>query len=1000
MTIRRLANKLNALFQERSRRSADLYLSLAGLAVLLITGYIAGSGVPAWEVSVFRDINGLPDWIFPIVWPFMQYGVFITIPVVSIIALFYKKYRLAIMMLLGGVGIYFLALVVKNLVDRGRPADILADPIVAHETFRAMSLGFTSGHAAVAATIATFAHRYLSGKLQILSLVTLAVVAFGRIYIGGHLPLDVVGGLALGVAVASLLNYVVGAPKHFEKVLEPVIKLVREHRPRHPGDIVRAIMGAALFLGATVLAWGQHISQIEEAVFRVVNYLPSLLSPVITVIMQTGALYFVPIAAAWALIFKHPRLALKITFGGPTVWFLAKLAKALVERDRPFYILSGIVERASNSGILGFPSGHAAVAALLATVASPYLKKSWSRTAWILVWIVALSRLYVGAHLPLDVIAGLTMGWVFGSLLNLLLGTPGKPVPRKALRQKLIEAGFSTNELADAHVDARGSAPLTTETPDGQKLFIKVIDNEHRNADVLYKAWRYFTLREVEDEAPFSTAKHLVEHEAYLYDQATKAGVKAPSVYLAVPITAKAAALVAQRIDGVTLDRYEGSVTPVLLDRIWKELAKMQSARIAHRDLRSANVMIDSRGQPWLIDFSFAVQAASARHMTTDIVELLVSLSLSANPAKVVRSAINVLGTARVKDAYPYLQSAALTSVTRRQAKAKVGLLEEVRRQVRKQTKLKDLREVHMYRFSTRVLLWLILGAGLAYFVIAHFGDIDDYAGNLASINLLWMLGILVASIGTYMASAFVVLGASREPLPYGSSVLLQLATSFVNRITPRSLGGIAITERFLENKGLTRVAAFSSVSLMYFAGMLVHIFLLAIVVLGFVQHPVNINFPSGWQLIAGILIALTAVGIGFISKFKKKAIRYIKEAVRSVRHGFTAPIKVGQLFGGSAALTILYSTALYSSIHAFGVSLPFDEVLFVFLAGSAIASAAPTPGGLGAVEAALVGGLLAFGMDATPAVASVLAYRLFTYWLPIIPGYIAFRHLQREHLL
>lgn len=199
-------------FRDRQHRPVDLLVSIVSLTGLFITAYIVRQpDIPAWEVSVFRFINGWPDWLFPFIWPFMQYGVFLTIPVVAIVAAYFRRYRLAILLLAGGVGIYFLALVVKEVVSRMRPVDLF-EAIQARENVRHGSLGFPSGHGAVASTIATLANRYLSKKWQILSIFTLCVVVVGRIYVGAHLPLDMFGGLFLGIFIASLLNFTVGVP--------------------------------------------------------------------------------------------------------------------------------------------------------------------------------------------------------------------------------------------------------------------------------------------------------------------------------------------------------------------------------------------------------------------------------------------------------------------------------------------------------------------------------------------------------------------------------------------------------------------------------------------------------------------------------------------------------------------------------------------------------------------------------------------------------------------
>ncbi len=84
----------------------------------------------------------------------------------------------------------------------------------------------------------------------------------------------------------------------------------------------------------------------------------------------------------------------------------------------------------------------------------------------------------------------------------------------------------------------------------------------------------------------------------------------------------------------------------------------------------------------------------------------------------------------------------------------------------------------------------------------------------------------------------------------------------------------------------------------------------------------------------------------------------------------------------------------------AFGGELPLATVGAVYLVGSAVASAAPTPGGLGAIEAALVGGLVAAGLETAVAVPAVLLFRLATFWLPILPGWLSFRWLQRQEYL
>ena len=111
-------------------------------------------------------------------------------------------------------------------------------------------------------------------------------------------------------------------------------------------------------------------------------------------------------------------------------------------------------------------------------------------------------------------------------------------------------------------------------------------------------------------------------------------------------------------------------------------------------------------------------------------------------------------------------------------------------------------------------------------------------------------------------------------------------------------------------------------------------------------------------------------------------------------------PGKLAEGIGGNILLNLAYCGALVASVRAFGGELAWPAIAVVYLAGSAIGSVAPTPGGLGAVEAALAAGLTAAGLDGTTAVSAVLLFRVVTYWLPVAPGWLAFQFLQRRDAL
>lgn len=195
------------------RRRLDVVLTLASTAVLVASTVLARRGVYRWEVVIFQAFNGLPGSFRSLLWVVNQYGTAITIPVASVIALAFRKWILALSLLISGAAVYVLAKVIKEYVARGRPAAVMEE-VIEREGFSPNSLGFPSGHAAVAWAITIILLAYVGRPWQIAAVIVAIVVPLVRMYVAAHLPLDLIGGAALGVMVASAVNLVAGVPVH------------------------------------------------------------------------------------------------------------------------------------------------------------------------------------------------------------------------------------------------------------------------------------------------------------------------------------------------------------------------------------------------------------------------------------------------------------------------------------------------------------------------------------------------------------------------------------------------------------------------------------------------------------------------------------------------------------------------------------------------------------------------------------------------------------------
>lgn len=189
-------------------------------------------------------------------------------------------------------------------------------------------------------------------------------------------------------------------------------------------NIAGLAVGVGVLLGAAALA-RRPISRVETRVFRGANGLPEDAYRPIWVPMQYGTFGTVPAAAVLAFARRRPRLALAIAGGGTAAWLGAKAVKPIVDRARPASLLEGVALRGDEQGDRGFPSGHAAVSAVLTVVAWPYLSDGWRMSLVALAGFVPFARMYVGAHLPLDVVGGSALGLAIGSVIHVVI--PARP---------------------------------------------------------------------------------------------------------------------------------------------------------------------------------------------------------------------------------------------------------------------------------------------------------------------------------------------------------------------------------------------------------------------------------------------------------------------------------------------------------------------------------------------------------------------------------------------
>jgi len=222
------------------RYASDAWLAAVALGIAMLASAFRASTLTDAERDVFESINHLSNVLSGPVQAVMLFGVFAAIPVTAIVAIIFRRFRLAAVLLASGCLAYALAKLAKPIVDAGRPLAVLPNTDVIVRGGIAQGLGYPSGHSAVSAALAFAALPYLNGRYRWLILLVPLVVGFGRVYVGAHLPLDVFGGWAIGVGSAFVVHLIAGRPP-LTRAVDP--ELVEAEPDPLPASSERARLG-------------------------------------------------------------------------------------------------------------------------------------------------------------------------------------------------------------------------------------------------------------------------------------------------------------------------------------------------------------------------------------------------------------------------------------------------------------------------------------------------------------------------------------------------------------------------------------------------------------------------------------------------------------------------------------------------------------------------------------------------------------------------------------
>lgn len=771
---------------------------------------------------------------------------------------------------------------------------------------------------------------------------------------------------------------------------------------RRTSDIVRVVLagiGVAVVIAGSLVTRPEWLA-LESSVSNIVNFLSP--DQATMVYLVYGMLILaLPFAILIELMLRRQW---KLLAGYAAAGLLAVLALSITGSgiSTPKWHLP-VPDRFDTflSQFLDDPRWIAMLAAML-TVSSPWLPVRPRRWMWFLLLMFAPMHLVVSSVVPARAMLGLAVGWLVGAVIVWLVGTPALEVPLEAAVRVLARRGYTVRSF---HVDrpaGRGPLLLATEV-DGpeSEIVVEMYGKNQRSFGAIRQLWRWITFRSSETAPLHGSMHRAVEHRALLGIAIGELGM-ADSHQVAVAGLERGWMLFAHTVPrGTPLRKLSAQVLP----GVWRSLLRLHENQISMGDLPPDYVRV-CQGDTLFGGFAFAEYGASDAQRQSDIAQLLVTTTSLFGKHEAVSSAIEVLGEAAVITAARRLTKSAMPTGIRKAVPQWTKVVATAREEVRAQTGHDRIQSEQLTRFNRNQIIQLVLLVGLVYVAYPFFSQVPTFFSQLRTLNWWWALFGLVISGLTYLGAA-AALGACADGLVRTRDLILeQLANTFVATTTPAGVGGLALSVRFLQQAGMSTLRATAAVALQQSMQVITHLVLLVIfsVVAGTSTNLAHIVPDATVLYLVGGLVGGLIGAFMFVPKLRRWVNHSVRPQLMEVlgELGDLAkdPKRFAIIVAGCGAITLGQALALWASVEAFGGGTDFVAVTIVTMIGGTLASAAPTPGGVGAVEAALIGGLAAFGVPAEIAVPAVLLYRVLTCWIPVGLGWPIMRWMGNKHMI
>ena len=739
-----------------------------------------------------------------------------------------------------------------------------------------------------------------------------------------------------------------------------------------------------------------------------------------------AALLILPVALAVRLLVRRQprRLAEGVAAGGLTVAVVLVLNQLLrgPGTEGLYDVLTPTAAHAASKSVPAldwYLSGLTAYVTVIGLSGRP----RWRAVFWLAIGFYGVASLAGAQTTVFSLLITLLLGRACGAGLRYAFGAISERPSAVEIAEALstVEAPVvAMRRIADSSAETRRYAATLQ---GGGRLDVTVFDREQQAADAFYRLYRRLRLTtQVSRSAPL-TVERAVERRALLTYATEDAGVPTPRLRALIRVGPEASAIANESHDGTTLARLKRPPTDAQLARVWDVVLQLHSRRVTHRALTADRILLTSDdqapglgprphdgGRPasggdevMLLEPGNGDVAASDLQLRLDLAQLLAELALLVGPDRAAASARQKLSADELAAVAPLIQPVVLYRTTRIAASRHKEVLPALRKGLLAAAPGPEGAPVQIERIRLRNVLTLVAAVFAAYILAVDLTK-TSFSQALRQADWRWGAVALLLSALTYVGATWALSGFVLERLRFVQTFLTQVACSFVTLVTPAAVGGVALNLRYLRKRNLTSADAVASIGVSQVIAFALHLILLVIfIAVAGSSHDTSLR-PPGWTYIALAVLVSVALVVLAIPAGRKLLLSRLTSTLGQVIPRLLdlaqQPAKLAEGIGGTLVVDAAYIGCLAVSVRAFGGSLSFAAVAVVYLTGSAIGSAVPTPGGIGAVEAALSAGLTAAGLHGTVAFSAVLLFRTVTFWLPVPLGWIALNYLQHRDIL